>query len=133
MGLFIKMEKAFAGTMFYQNYVSKWPPPFNIASFDVCLILLILLSFLCPIIRDIITERRRQKRELRWYQNYQRKTFGKSEEDAPDELDTFDKAVTDAFAREEDDYGEAPGGVLYEAVYGNGEIYGNETGVQEPL
>ena len=85
MGLFIKMEEAFAGTAFYQTYVVRWPPPFNIASFDVCLILFILLSFICPIIRDVIVSRLRAKREYRWYQEYQRKKALKEGAEAEDD------------------------------------------------
>lgn len=73
MGFFMTMEKAFAGTAFYQTYLSKWPPPFNIASFDVCLILFFVFAFIGPIIRDAVMERIREKRERRWLEEFQRK------------------------------------------------------------
>ncbi len=79
MGIFAKMEEMLAGTAFYQTYMVKWPPPFNIASFDVCLLLFLLLLFICPAIRDAIVSRIERKRELSWLLEYQRrKSFGES-------------------------------------------------------
>ena len=79
MGIFAKMEEMLAGTAFYQTYMVKWPPPFNIASFDVCLLLFLMLLFICPAIRDAIVSRIERKRELSWLLEYQRrKSFGES-------------------------------------------------------
>ena len=75
MELFVGMEEVFAGTAFYQTYVVGWPPPFNSASFDVCLLLVVflILMFIYPIIRDRILNWRRKKRELRSYQDFKKK------------------------------------------------------------
>ena len=77
--MFTTMEEVLSGTAFYKNCLSAWPPPFNIASFDLFLLLIILWSFLYPIIRDVIEARISRKRELRWLEEYRRRERRKIE------------------------------------------------------
>ena len=77
--MFVKMEEALSGTAFYKNCLSTWPPPFNIASFDLCLLLIILWSFFYPIVRDVIADRISRKREQRWLAEYRRRERKKIE------------------------------------------------------
>ena len=96
--MFVKMEEALSGTAFYKNCLSTWPPPFNIASFDLCLLLIILWSFFYPIVRDFIADSISRKREQRWLAEYRRRERKKIElaRDMQEQLERiWDQAVTD--------------------------------------
>ena len=107
--MFVKMEEALSGTAFYKNCLSTWPPPFNIASFDLCLLLIILWSFFYPIVRDVIADRISRKREQRWLAEYRRRERKKIElaRDIQEQMEhLWEQAVTDQehIGSEEDDY-----------------------------